>query len=70
MRRCKKKTEEVYLSKFNTTTKEYGKRIESILSQINFKADQTLEQLDSNLPLLVMEIVEKILPESSLRIEI
>jgi flagellar biosynthesis/type III secretory pathway protein FliH len=63
----KKKTEEVYLSKFNTTTKEYGKRIESILSQINFKADQTLEQLDSNLPLLVMEIVEKILPGIELK---
>jgi flagellar biosynthesis/type III secretory pathway protein FliH len=58
----KKKTEEVYLNKFNTFTKEYGSRIEEILSQINLKADQTLEELDSNLPLLVMEIVEKILP--------
>ena len=63
----KKKTEELYLNKFETFTKENGERIEDVLNQVNLKADQTLEQLDSNLPLLVMEIVEKILPGIELK---
>jgi len=63
----KKKTEELYLDKFKTFSMENGERIKSILNQINLKADQTLEQLDSNLPLLVMEIVEKILPGIELK---
>ncbi len=64
---AKKKTEEFYLNEIGKLHKDYGSNQTTLLNQINEKVDQTLEQLNINLPCLVMEIVEKILPSIEIK---
>ncbi len=54
--------ETFFRNEINTLRDEYAARQVEILTQINEKADETLNQLNINLPSLVMEIVGKILP--------
>ena len=56
----KKQAEEFYTAEIAKLRGEYAQKQAAILDQLNDRADQALEMLNSNLPGLVMEIVQKI----------
>ena len=62
----KKQAEEFYTAEIAKLREEYAQKQATILNQLNDRADQALEMLNSNLPSLVMEIVQKILPQVDL----
>ena len=62
----KKQAEEFYTAEIAKLRGEYAQKQASLLDQLNVRADEALEMLNSNLPSLVMEIVQKILPQVEL----
>ena len=62
----KKQAEEFYTAEIAKLREDYAQKQATILDQLNDRADQALEMLNSNLPSLVMEIVQKILPQVDL----
>jgi flagellar biosynthesis/type III secretory pathway protein FliH len=62
----KKQAEEFYTAEIAKLRGEFAQKQTAILDQLNDRADQALEMLNSNLPCLVMEIVQKILPQVDL----
>jgi len=62
----KKQAEEFYTAEIAKLRGEYAQKQAAVLDQLNDRADQALEMLNSNLPGLVMEIVQKILPQIDL----
>jgi flagellar biosynthesis/type III secretory pathway protein FliH len=62
----KKQAEEFYTAEIAKLRGEYAQKQAAILDQLNDRADKALEMLNSNLPGLVMEIVQKILPQVDL----
>ena len=62
----KKQAEEFYTAEIAKLRGEFAQKQADILDQLNDRADQALEMLNSNLPSLVMEIVQKILPQVDL----
>jgi flagellar biosynthesis/type III secretory pathway protein FliH len=62
----KQEAEKFYTAEIERLRGEYAQKQADILDRLNDRADQALEMLDSNLPSLVMEIVQKILPQVDL----
>jgi flagellar biosynthesis/type III secretory pathway protein FliH len=62
----KKQATEFYLAEVEKLKTEYGQKQSAILDQLNIRAEQAFEMLNTNLPSLVMEIVQKILPRVDL----
>ena len=62
----KKEAEKFYTGEIAKLRGDYAQKQATILDQLNDRADQALEMLNSNLPVLVMEIVQKILPQVDL----
>ena len=62
----KKQAEEFYTAEIAKLRGGFAQKQAAILDQLNDRADQALEMLNSNLPGLVMEIVQKILPQVDL----
>lgn len=62
----KKQAEDFYTAEIAKLRGDYAQKQATILDQLNDRADQALEMLNSNLPSLVMEIVQKILPQVDL----
>ena len=62
----KKQAEEFYTAEIAKLRGEFAQKQADILDQLNDRADQALEMLNSNLPSFVMEIVQKILPQVDL----
>jgi len=62
----KQEAERFYTAEIERLRGEYAQKQADILDRLNYRADQALEMLDSNLPSLVMEIVQKILPQVDL----
>lgn len=58
----KKSAADFYLAEINKLRNEYAANQQSVLENLNKKTDHTLDQLNENLPDLVMEIIEKIIP--------
>ena len=62
----KKKAKEFYLAEIGQLKDDLAAKQKHILDEISNRADATLELLNRNLPDLVMEIVQKILPQVEL----
>ena len=62
----KHEAEEFYTAEIEKLRGEYAQKQADILDRLNDRADQALEMLNTNLPSLVMEIVQKILPQVDL----
>jgi flagellar biosynthesis/type III secretory pathway protein FliH len=58
----KKSASDFYSNEINQLKQEFVAHQHKILEQLNSGVEQTLSQLNDNLPNLVMEIVEKIIP--------
>jgi flagellar biosynthesis/type III secretory pathway protein FliH len=58
----KKSASDFYSNEINQLKQEFVAHQHKILEQLNNGVEQTLNQLNENLPYLVMEIVEKIIP--------
>jgi len=63
----KQHAKQFYLAEINQLQNEIAVKQNEILELINQRADQALEMLNANLPNLVMEIVQKILPRVELK---
>ncbi len=61
--RGKKEASEFYKSEVLQLRQSYAVRQDTLLSSINHKSQQLIEQLDSGLPGIVMAVVERILGE-------
>jgi flagellar biosynthesis/type III secretory pathway protein FliH len=62
----KKEAVDFYTAEIEKLRGEYAHKQTAILDQLNDRADQALDMLNTNLPSLVMEIVQKILPQVDL----
>jgi len=62
----KQEAEEFYTEEIKKLRGEFAQKQADILDRLNDRADQALEMLNTNLPSLVMEIVQKILPQVDL----
>ena len=62
----KEEAEKFYTAEIEKLRVEYAQKQADILDRLNDRADQALEMLNTNLPSLVMEIVQKILPQVDL----
>ena len=58
----KKSAADFYIAEINKLRNEFAANQQSVLENLNKKTDHTLDQLNENLPGLVMEIIEKIIP--------
>jgi len=58
----KKSATDFYLAEISKLRNEFAANQQSVLENLNKKTDHTLDQLNENLPGLVMEIIEKIIP--------
>ena len=55
-----------YVAEINQLKNELAAKQDKVFEQLNLRADQALDMLNANLPSLVMEIVQKIIPSISL----
>ena len=63
----KQTAKQFYLTEINQLQNELAIKQNETFERINQRADQALEMLNANLPSLVMEIVQKILPRVELK---
>ena len=62
----KQKAKEFYLEEIKQLKDQLAVKQNELLDQLNQRTEQLLDTLDKNLPNLVMEIVQKILPSIKL----
>lgn len=62
----KQEATQFYLGEINQLQDQFAAKQNELLDQINQRAEQVLAMLNANLPTLVMEIVQKILPRVEL----